>query len=148
MGHQRRRSNTGADRARVALKQWLYPCDSIRRRPQPSRSDTVTYRCLDSSASRIRHPFGNEQPNGWIQLSNGHQDFYLALGGTRFDAIDLETGPHHAPLPDAALLTEMFQPLPDHAGLDRTGYFERSFKRQIHSRGALVIECYCEAGVG
>jgi hypothetical protein len=140
----------------VALKQWLYPplVDAgfpVWRIVIPSANGfngadrtPVTYRCWGGGpfGTETTHPFGNEPADGWIKLSNGHDDYYLALGGTRFTPEDLEEGGHHAPVPAAALLAEMFGRLPEHVGLDRTWYFEHTFKRILDAGGALVIECY------
>jgi hypothetical protein len=142
------RARTGLEQA---LKQWLYPPLVDAGFPvwlitipssegsNPADRTPVTYRC--AHAFEDTHPFGAEPENGWIRLSNGSRDFYLALGGTRYDALDLETGGHHAPVPDADLLAQMFGPLPDGVGLNRTWYFEHFFERQLDTGSPLAIDC-------
>jgi hypothetical protein len=146
------RARTGLEQA---LKQWLYPTlvDAgfpVWRIVIPSSDGfnqtdrtPVTYRCSNRSGIGVTttHPFGAEPDDGWIKLNNGHDNYYLALGGTRFDPEEIEFDGHHAPVPDAALLTEMFGPLPDHVGIDPTWYFEHFFKRQLGTGGDLVIDC-------
>ena len=150
-------SNTDLAQARTglehALKQWLYPplIDAgfpVWQIAIPSGDGNnkagrtpVNYRCVNSTTSRTSHPFGNEPEQGWIELSNGHGNYNLALGGTKYDELDLQTG-HHASVPDAPLLAEAFGALPDHVGLDPTWYFEHFFKRQLDTGTPLGLECW------
>jgi hypothetical protein len=135
-----------------ALKQWLYPplVDAgfpVWEIAIPSASGfnkadrtPVTYRCTNGDNNT--HPFGREPDQGWMQLGNGHGLYILALGGTRYDAEDLESYGHHVAVPDAPLLAEVFGSLPDQVGIDRTWYFEHYFKRQLDTGTPLGLECF------
>lgn len=137
----------------LALKQWLYPALVHAGFPawrvvipssdgnNPADRTPVTYRC--TSGFGTTHPFEDEPVDGWINLSDGRDDFYLALGGTRFSAEELQSFGHHAPVPEADLLMEMFEALPDHVALDRTWYFEHTYKRQLDTE-PLSIECFAK----
>jgi hypothetical protein len=143
------------------LKQWLYPPlvdagfpvwrftipSDDNWNPAGARGRTPqTYRCTDGYGHDT-HPFGDlptDPGEAWVKLSNGHDGtaanptlWYLALGGTRYTPHELMDEGHHAPLPPAALLTEMF----DTVGIDPTWYFEHMFKRQLDSDGQLVLDC-------
>jgi hypothetical protein len=148
-------SDTDIAKARTgltsALKKWLYPPLVDAGFPvwmitipssegfNPADRTPVTYRC--ETGFETTHPFGAEPADGWIRLSNGSRDFYLALGGTRYLPDDLEISGHHAPVPDADLLAQMFGPLPDGVGLNRTWYFEHYFERQLDTGSPLSIDC-------
>jgi hypothetical protein len=138
---------------KYALTQWLYPplldagfpvwsiaipsadgYNNAERTP-------VTYRC--TNGNNTTHPFGKEPDEGWIQLGNGHGLYSLALGGTRYDAQDLESYGHHAAVPDKTLLPGVFGTVSDtNVGLDKTWYFEHYFKQQLDTGAPLGIECW------
>ena len=139
----------------TALKQWLYPplIDSafpVWRIAIPSSNGwnnaartAINYRCTGGGGNT--HPFYAEPANGWIQLGNGHGLYTLALGGTRYGPEDLQSYGHHAAVPDAGLLAEVFGPATDHVGVDRTWYFEHFFKRQLdENSGSLVLDCWAK----
>lgn len=155
----------------AALKQWLYPAlvdagfpvwwikipsSDINFGDLVPFNDTDRtpniYRCRNSETGVDTHPFDAEPADGWIKLGNGHSDdnrfpfvwydFYLALGGTRFAPHELRDHSHHAPVPSATLLAEMFGSLGDgDVGIDRTWYFEHMFKRMLDDGGTLVLDC-------
>jgi hypothetical protein len=134
-----------------ALKQWLYPPLVNAGFPvwqivipsthgfNPADRTPVTYRCKAAAPNPVNHhPFASEPADGWMKLSNGHADYYLALGGTRYSPSDLANNGHHAPVPDAGLLTSMFGPT---VGVNKTWYFEQMFKKMLDTGGTLVLDC-------
>ena len=134
----------------TALKAWLYPplvdvafplwhiiipsgdgYNDITRTPQ-------TYRCTNDL--RTTHPFGAEPDAGWIELSRATTRFYFAMGGTRYDEADLVESGHHPPVPDAVLLTALFDSIGS-VGLGRAWYFEHGYDRELDTGTELTLEC-------